>query len=173
MSDVKSKVSPMSKNSSAGRERPFAAVRAKPTCFLSTGSFSVSSCSANSLNLPQNLYELLGNPTNRACLFESPSDFVVGNTSDQDSDREPSPPPKTAEKPNPRAGKRDAPKDAPAEPAHSGGRGGRGGARRGGFTGSEDGTFMNGSIASPLREGMMPDFASICTGVELIHYSFP
>ena len=77
----------------------------------------------------------------------------LGNTSDQDSDREPSPPPSVVDKPTGRSGKRDAPKAAPTEPAQSGGRGGRGG-RRGGFTGSEDGM----SHLSLLQPKMPPEY---------------
>ncbi|RMZ81016.1 hypothetical protein DV738_g2420, partial [Chaetothyriales sp. CBS 135597] len=62
---------------------------------------------------------------------------LLGNTSDQDSDREPEPPTKAIDKPAARHGKRDAPKEAPTEPA-SGTRGrGHGGNRSGGFTGNE------------------------------------
>ncbi|RMD44853.1 hypothetical protein DV735_g332, partial [Chaetothyriales sp. CBS 134920] len=66
-----------------------------------------------------------------------PSTSAGGNTSDQDSDREPEPPTKAVDKPAARHGKRDAPKEAPTEPA-SGTRGrGHGGHRSGGFTGNE------------------------------------
>jgi len=61
---------------------------------------------------------------------------LLGNTSDQDSDREPEPPTKAVDKPAPRTGKRDAPKPAPTAPADVATRG-RGGRRGGGFTGSE------------------------------------
>ncbi|KAK5062849.1 hypothetical protein LTR84_004924 [Exophiala bonariae] len=61
---------------------------------------------------------------------------LLGNTSDQDSDREPEPPTKTIEKPTARLGKRDAPASAPADSGVSS-RGGRGGRRGGGFSGSE------------------------------------
>ncbi|KIW73886.1 hypothetical protein PV04_01967 [Phialophora macrospora] len=65
---------------------------------------------------------------------------LLGNTSDQDSDREPEPPTKTVDKTAPRHGKRDAPKEAPAPPADRAGvapRGGRGGQRSGGFNDNE------------------------------------
>lgn len=66
-----------------------------------------------------------------------------GNTSDQDSDREPEPPTKAIDKSVPRHGKRDAPKE-PAAPAADRGsvapRGGRGGHRGGGFNDNESGT---------------------------------
>ena len=65
----------------------------------------------------------------------------IGNNSEEDSDKEPEPPTKVADKPTARHGKRDAPKEAPSEPraaAAGGDRGGRGG-RRGGFTGSDQG----------------------------------
>lgn len=62
-----------------------------------------------------------------------------GNTSDQDSDREPDPPTQAVDKTATRHGKRDAPKEAPTEPASVAQRG-RGGRRGGGFTGSEAGT---------------------------------
>ncbi|KIW16171.1 hypothetical protein PV08_06222 [Exophiala spinifera] len=58
---------------------------------------------------------------------------LLGNTSDQDSDREPEPPTKAVDKPAARVGKRDAPKAAPTEAPSARGRGGR----RGGFTGNE------------------------------------
>ncbi|KAL8954502.1 MAG: hypothetical protein Q9183_007085, partial [Haloplaca sp. 2 TL-2023] len=64
---------------------------------------------------------------------------LLGNDSDQDSDKEPSPPTKVADKPTARQGKRNAPDVAPTEPRGAGAgsdRGGRGG-RRGGFTGSD------------------------------------
>jgi plasminogen activator inhibitor 1 RNA-binding protein len=67
---------------------------------------------------------------------------ILGNTSDQDSDREPEPPTKAIDKPTARSGKRDAPKEAPTAPAGRGdgsGRGGRGrGDRRGGFNNDEN-----------------------------------
>ena len=66
-----------------------------------------------------------------------------GNTSDQDSDREPEPPTKTVDKTASRHGKRDAPKEAPAPPtdrADVAPRGGRGGHRSGGFNDNETGT---------------------------------
>jgi hypothetical protein len=62
----------------------------------------------------------------------------AGNTSDQDSDREPEPPTKTIDKATARHGKRDAPATAPAESTGVGARG-RGGRRGGGFSGSEAG----------------------------------
>lgn len=68
---------------------------------------------------------------------------TAGNTSDQDSDREPEPPTKTIDKPTARLGKRDAPATAPAESGVSG-RGGRGGRRGGGFSGSEAGKWTPG-----------------------------
>ncbi|KIX02045.1 uncharacterized protein Z518_07984 [Rhinocladiella mackenziei CBS 650.93] len=61
---------------------------------------------------------------------------LLGNTSDQDSDREPDPPTKAVDKPAARHGKRDAPKTAPTEPESVATRG-RGGRRGGGFTGNE------------------------------------
>ncbi|KIV88163.1 hypothetical protein PV10_09084 [Exophiala mesophila] len=61
---------------------------------------------------------------------------LLGNTSDQDSDREPEPPTKAIDKTAPRSGKRDAPKAAPAAPTEVAGRG-RGGRRGGGFSGNE------------------------------------
>ena len=67
---------------------------------------------------------------------------TAGNTSDQDSDREPDVVPKsTADKPAARSGKRDAPKAAPVEPqgnTERSERSGRGG-RRGGHFGNEEG----------------------------------
>jgi len=60
---------------------------------------------------------------------------LLGNTSDQDSDREPEPPTQAIDKPSGRHGKRDAPQAAPNESTV--GSRGRGGNRRGGFTGSE------------------------------------
>lgn len=65
----------------------------------------------------------------------------AGNTSDQDSDREPEPPTKTIDKPTARLGKRDAPASAPADSTSVGARGGRGGRRGGGFSGSEAGNW--------------------------------
>lgn len=73
----------------------------------------------------------------------------TGNTSDQDSDREPELPTQTKDKPSVRHGKRDAPKAAPAAPAAATESAdtvaarGRGGNRRGGFTGNEAGTELN------------------------------
>jgi len=65
---------------------------------------------------------------------------TIGNTSDQDSDREPEPPVKTVDKVAARSGKRDTPKPAPAEPANTtGSRGGRTGPRRGAFSGNDEG----------------------------------
>ena len=61
---------------------------------------------------------------------------LTGNTSDQDSDREPEPPTKAKDLPSSRVGKRNSPKEAPAAPI--GATTGRGG-RRGNFTGSEQG----------------------------------
>ena len=76
------------------------------------------------------------------------TDLVIdsrpGNTSDQDSDREPEPPTKTVDKKDARSGKRDAPKEAPAPPtdrAAPAPRGGRGGGRGGGFNDNETGTY--------------------------------
>jgi len=63
-----------------------------------------------------------------------------GNTSDQDSDREPEPPTTAVDKTAARIGKRDAPKEAPAAEAGSVATRGRGGRRGGGFSGSEAGT---------------------------------
>ncbi|KAK4935091.1 hypothetical protein LTR10_023791 [Elasticomyces elasticus] len=63
---------------------------------------------------------------------------LLGNTSDQDSDREPEPPTKAIDKPVARSGKRDAPKEAPAaDPIGNVATRGRGGRRGGGFSGSE------------------------------------
>lgn len=71
----------------------------------------------------------------------------IGNDHDEDSDKEPEPPVKVADKPVARTTKRNAPEIAPSEPRGGAGgaggeRGGRGG-RRGGFTGSEDGMFKS------------------------------
>ena len=77
---------------------------------------------------------------------------MSGNDPEEDSDREPSPAPKVADKPVPRKGKRDAVDNAPAEPvrgASGGERGGRGG-RRGGFTGSEDGGSLDAVLHQPF-----------------------
>ena len=60
-----------------------------------------------------------------------------GNTSDQDSDREPEPPTKAVDKTAVRHGKRDAPTTAPADSGVAGR--GRGRGRGGGFSGSEAG----------------------------------
>ncbi|KAL8646074.1 MAG: hypothetical protein Q9210_006335 [Variospora velana] len=71
------------------------------------------------------------------------------NDPDEDSDKEPEPPTKIADKPVARAGKRDAPKEAPSEPrggAAGADRGGRGG-RRGGFTGNDQGEMNPSYIA--------------------------
>lgn len=70
--------------------------------------------------------------------------IYLGNDHDEDSDKEPEPPTKVADKPLGRSSKRDAPDVRPggAQAERVGGdRGGRGG-RRGGFTGSEDGRSM-------------------------------
>lgn len=62
---------------------------------------------------------------------------LLGNTSDQDSDREPEPPTKAIDKPAARVGKREAPPQSPAEPLANVATRGRGGRRGGGFTGNE------------------------------------
>ncbi|KAL2424685.1 hypothetical protein ABEF95_011597 [Exophiala dermatitidis] len=62
---------------------------------------------------------------------------LLGNTSDQDSDREPEPPTKAVEKPVPRHGKRNAPEVTPVEPAGNVAVRGRGGRRGGGFSANE------------------------------------
>ncbi|KAL8691258.1 MAG: hypothetical protein Q9218_003479 [Villophora microphyllina] len=67
---------------------------------------------------------------------------LLGNDHDEDSDKEPEPPTKVADKPVGRAGKRNGPDAAPTEPrggASGGDRGGRGG-RRGGFAGNDQAT---------------------------------
>ncbi|KAI4240362.1 MAG: hypothetical protein L6R40_005188 [Gallowayella cf. fulva] len=86
----------------------------------------------------KNLFELL-------VLIRSP-----GNDHDEDSDKEPEPPTKVADKPVGRAGKRDAPdkpKDEVRGGAPGGDRGGRGG-RRGGFAGNDQGTPISQRAAS-------------------------
>jgi hypothetical protein len=69
-----------------------------------------------------------------------------GNDHDEDSDKEPEPPTKVADKPLGRSSKRNAPDVAPgaaraAAPPAGADRGGRGG-RRGNFTGNERGTSL-------------------------------
>lgn len=77
----------------------------------------------------------------------------TGNDPEEDSDREPEPAPKVAEKTLPRSSKRNAPDVAPSE-SRGGGeaeRGGRGG-RRGGHSGNDDGMSTETPISrSPRR----------------------
>lgn len=72
----------------------------------------------------------------------------TGNDPEEDSDREPEPAPKVAEKPLARSSKRNAPDVAPSE--SRGGaeaeRGGRGG-RRGGYSGNDDGMSIETSVS--------------------------
>uniref|UniRef100_A0A0D6R7J9 Hyaluronan/mRNA-binding protein domain-containing protein n=1 Tax=Araucaria cunninghamii TaxID=56994 RepID=A0A0D6R7J9_ARACU len=70
---------------------------------------------------------------------------LLGNTSDQDSDREPEPPTKAIDRPSARHGKRDAPKAAPAAEPVVGMTGAqpRGGSRRGGGFGGSEAAFRD------------------------------
>lgn len=92
---------------------------------------------------------------------------LLGNDSDQDSDKEPAPPTKVTDKPVARHGKRDAPASAPSE-ARGGGAGGERGGRagrargRGGFSGN-DGVFRDREAGSmnnrdkPTDDGLRQD----------------
>lgn len=148
MADVKSKVRPFLSQLAQSRRQILAGMRAETSRELPAGCLlMLKNSNANSFS--HRIFTSYSVNTIVKPAFPSNILTVVsGNTSDQDSDREPSPPLKTVEKPSGRSGKRDAPKDAPTEPAQSGGRGGRGG-RRGGFTGSEEGMSPITSI-SPL-----------------------
>ena len=85
---------------------------------------------------------------------------MPGNDSDQDSDKEPAPPPKVADKPVARTGKRDASGSAPSE-ARGAGAGGRGrGERRGGFTGNDGGRFNPSSPRS--NYGPLHSVSPVC-----------
>ncbi|KAI9703689.1 MAG: hypothetical protein M1836_007459 [Candelina mexicana] len=86
---------------------------------------------------------------------------LLGNDPDEDSDKEPEPPTKVADKPSARTGKRNAP-DAPhtarggtSGVGERGGRGGRG-ESRGGFTGSEQ-AFRDRDAGSTTNRGKPAD----------------
>jgi len=79
---------------------------------------------------------------------------LLGNTHDEDSDKEPEPPVKAVDKPQARTAKRNAPAEAPVSRAPAGGEG-RGG-RRGGFTGNE-GAFRDRTAGSASNRGKPVD----------------
>ncbi|KAL6713347.1 hypothetical protein ACLMJK_008812 [Lecanora helva] len=80
---------------------------------------------------------------------------LLGNDSDQDSDKEPAPPTKVIDKPVPRTGKRDASGTAPSEARGGAARGGRGG-RRGDASGN-DGAFRDREAGSVNNRGKPTD----------------
>ena len=79
--------------------------------------------------------------------------WILGNDSDQDSDKEPPPPTKVADKPIPRTGTRAAPGVRQERGGAAGGERGRR-APRGGFAGNEGGTcdseYMQLHFPTPL-----------------------
>ncbi|KAL9135840.1 MAG: hypothetical protein Q9175_002960 [Cornicularia normoerica] len=92
---------------------------------------------------------------------------LLGNDSDQDSDKEPAPPLEVADKPVARHGKRDAPATAPSEArgrAAGGERGGRAGRSRGrGAFSGNDGALRDREAGSmnnrdkPINDGLRQD----------------
>jgi hypothetical protein len=133
MTDVKSKVGTTGMNDP--KTQIFTASFIPPNPFLSCSKNK----SANFLVSRRTFTSCSVNPT----FQRAPPPVLthaLGNDPDEDSDREPAPPPKVVEKSLPRSSKRNAPEVPPSESRRGAEseRGGRGG-RRGGHSGNDDG----------------------------------